>query len=162
MCGFVSLCHFLSVEQKPWHSGCLSNRQRWKFIRELRWNVGGYQSFHSCKLEDPENYYPVKGSRPLRRNTKTWKTDNVFTGFKNSLSFLSMFLSRCPRPYLTSEFKYSHLFTPTWNWAIEVIPDKCIHEVWSAWMGKKKIYEAALLQPSLLWWHDWWWLETLS
>lgn len=89
------------------------------------------------------NYYPAKGSRSLRRNTKTWKTVKVSTWFKISSSFQSTYLSQCPRPYLTSELKYSHLFTPTWNWAIKVILDKCIHEVWSAWMEKKELGDSA-------------------
>lgn len=77
--------------------------------------------------------YPVKGSRSLRRNTKTWKIYKVFTGFKLSSSFPSTYLSWCPRPYLTSEFKYSqflhsHETGPLRSYWINVFMKCDLHE----------------------------------
>lgn len=145
------------VERKPGHGTVWWSlvRQK-KFIVELRWNVTGYHSFHSCALQDPE-LLSCKRKQVIRREYQNM--ENCSPALKISSSFPSTYLSRSPRPYLTSELKYPQPFTPTWNRAIKVILDKYIHEVWSAWMVKKKSYETAPVLPSPQWWFDWWWLE---
>ena len=101
-CGAESLTQWQFAKPSERH-------RRRKFITELRGNVGGYHSFHSCQLEDPGRL-PGKRKQVIRKEYETWKNDKVFTGFKISSSSLSTYPSRCPRPYLTSELKHSQPF----------------------------------------------------
>ena len=131
---FTTICHLWNGELKPWHSDSLLILQRDTGGKNAR----GYQSFHSCELEHPE-WLPCKWKQVIKKGHEKWKNDKVFTGLKISSSFQRTYQSWCPRPYLTSELKYSQPFTPTWNRAIKVILDKCIHEVWSAWTEKRAV-----------------------